>query len=78
MTVSNVRRGLKDAHLGPSWRSVESNHTGDAQAGDRSQAFAWVKRRLAWEHCLADLRERATATDDTVVGGGPDAVPLAE
>ena len=79
MTVSKVREGLKGPSLGQLWGAAEPDAARRAPAGrDRSEALAWVRRQLAWEHRLAGIREQATASDDTPVGEGPDPIPLAE
>ena len=79
VTVSPVRRGLREDRLGPYSRVRDAAQPGDPSAElGRSDAVAWVRRRLLWEHRLAGLREQARAGDDCRVGEGAAEIPLAE
>ena len=79
MTVSIVRRGLREDRLGPSWRVPDPAQPRDPSAElGRSDAVAWVRRQLVWEHRLAGLREQAIEGDDRRAGEGAAEIPLAE
>jgi hypothetical protein len=63
MTVSSVRRRQGTEVPGPPRTATEPADPWDVAAGEigRVEAVAWIQRRLAWEHRLAGLRQRAVA-----------------
>ncbi len=69
MSVSTVRPGLAAERLeGPERPRLAPAPEGPASGGapggrGRAEAVDWVRRQLAWEHRLADLREQAMPDD---------------
>ncbi|HWC39044.1 MAG TPA: hypothetical protein VG476_10970 [Acidimicrobiales bacterium] len=70
MAVSPVRRRLEAEVLERPWTAPEHADPWDVASSElgRVEAVAWIQRRLAWEHRLAGLRQRAMAGDVSRAG----------